>query len=116
MLQSIHVANCRLMEYILKCVPVFQATAHFRHEFVGNIHGKTATLDPAIKDMAKVLLTPKAGFAALSNAPGTAKTQGSQSGRPKADNLFLKPVRNICRKFFFGWHDVYVPYYHIYVK
>ena len=109
MLQSIHVANCRLVKQILKCTSVVQATAYLRNEFVGNVHSKTAAFNPSIKHLAKVLFTFKASFAVLSNAPRTAKTQRSQSRWPKAGNLFLKPIRNICREFFIGWHDVYVP-------
>lgn len=114
MLQSIHVANCRLVEQVLKCTPVVQATAYLRHEFVGNVHSKPAAFNAPIKHMAKVLFTIKASFAVLSNAPRTAKAQGSQGRWPKAGNLFLKPIRDINRKFFLGLHDVYVSYYHIY--
>jgi hypothetical protein len=114
MLQGIHVANSRLVEQILKCAPVIQATAYLWHEFVGNVHSKTASLDPAVKNMAQVLFTLKASFAMLSDASGAAKTQGSQGSWPKAGNLFMKPIRNIWGKFFFGWHAVYVPYNHIY--
>jgi hypothetical protein len=114
MLQSIHVPNCRLVEQILKCTPVVQTTAHLRHEFIRDVHSKTTALDPAVKNMAKVLFTFKASLAVLSDASGTAKTYRSQGRWPKAGNLFLKPIRNICGKFFFGWHSVYVPYNHIY--
>jgi hypothetical protein len=102
------------VKQILKRTTVVKTTAHLSHEFVGDVNGEAAALDPAVKNMAKVLFTFKASFAVLSDAPGTAKTQRSQSGRPKAGSLFLKPIRNICGKFFLGWHDVYVPYYHIY--
>jgi len=114
MLQRIHVSNCRLVEHILKCTPVVQTAAHFWHKFVGNIYSKAAALDPAVKNMAKVLFTLEAGFTVLSNALSTAKTQRSQSSGPKGGNLFLKPIRNICGKFSFGWHIVYMPHYHIY--
>lgn len=114
MLQSIHVANCRLVEQVLKRTPVVQATAHLRHEFVGNVHSKAAAFNPSIKHMAKVLLTIKASFAARSNAPCTAKTQRSQSRWPKTGDLLLKPFRDIYKKFFLGWHDVHVSYHHIY--
>lgn len=114
MLQSIHIANCRLVEQILKCVAVVETTVDLRHEFLRNIHSKTATLEPAVKNMAGMLLTAETGFTVLSNAPGTAKVQRSQSSRPKAGSLFLKPIRDIYRKFFLGWHVVYVPYSHIY--
>ena len=114
MLQSIHVANCRLVKQILKCTAVVEASADLRHEFVGNVYSKTATLDPAVKNMAGMLFTFKASFAVLSNASSTPKIQRSQSSWPKAGSLFLKPIRDICRKFFLGWHDVYVPYIHIY--
>jgi hypothetical protein len=114
MLQSFHVANCRLVEQILKRTTVVKTTAHLRHEFVGDVDGESAAIDPAVKDMAKVLFTFKASLAVLSDAPGSAKIQRSQSRWPEASNLFLKPIRNIRRKFFFGWHDVYVTYYHIY--
>jgi hypothetical protein len=114
MLQSFHVANCRLVEQILKRATVVKTTAHLSHEFVGDVNSEAPTLDPAVKNMAKVLFTFKASFAVLSDAPGTAKIQSTQSGWPKASCLFLKPIRNICGKFFLGWHNVYVPYYHIY--
>ena len=114
MLQSFHVANCRLVEQILKRTTIVKTTAHLSHEFVGDVNGESAALDPAVKNMAKVLFTFKASFAALSNAPGTAKIQRSQSRWPEAGNLFLKPIRNIFWEFFFGWHNVYVTHYHIY--
>jgi hypothetical protein len=114
MLQSFHVANCRLVEQILKRTTVVKTTAHLRHEFVGDVDGEAAALNPAVKNMAKVLFTFKASLAVLSDAPGTAKIQRSQSSWPEAGNLFLKPIRNVRRKFFFGWHAVYVTYYHIY--
>jgi hypothetical protein len=109
MLQSIHIANCCLVEQILKCAAIVETTADLRHEFVRNVYSKTATLEPAVKNIAGMLLTPETGFAVLSNAPGTAKVQRSQSSRPKAGSLSLKPVRDIYRKFFLGWHAVYVP-------
>ena len=114
MLQGIHVANCRLVEQILKCAAIVETTADLRHEFVRNVYSKTATLDPAVKNMAGMLLTAETGFAVLSNAPRTAKVQRSQSSRPKAGSLFLKPVRDVYRKFFLGRHTVYVPYSHMY--
>jgi len=114
MLQSLHVAIRRLVKQFLKCTPVVQATAYLRHEFVGNVHSKAAALNPAIKNMAKVLFAIKASLAVLSNAPRTAKTQRSESRWPKALDLLLKPIGYIYRKFFLGWHDVYVSYNHIY--
>ena len=114
MLQSIHVANCRLVQQILKRVAVVETTVDLRHEFLRDVYSKTTTLDPAVKNMAGMLLTSKTSFAVLSNAPGTAKVQRSQSSRPKAGSLFLKPIRNINRKFSLGWHTVYVPYSHIF--
>ena len=114
MLQRIHVANCRLVQHILKCTPVIQTTAHVRHEFVGNIDSKAAVLDSPVKNVAKVLFTSKASFAVLSNTLGAAKAQRPQSSWPEVSNLFLKPISNIRRKFFFGWHAVYVPYMHMY--
>ena len=102
MLQSIHVADCRLVEQILKCAAVVEASADLRYEFVGNVYRKTATLDPAVKNMAGMLLTAKTSFAVLSNTSGTPKIQRSQSSRPKTGNLFLKPIRDIYRKFFLG--------------
>jgi hypothetical protein len=114
MLQSFHIADRRLVEQILKRTTVVKTTAHLRHEFVGDVHSKTASLDPAVKNMAKVLFAFKASYAVLSDAPATAKTQRSQSSWPKAGNLFLKPIGNICGKFFLGWHVVYVTYIHIY--
>jgi hypothetical protein len=114
MLQSIHVANCRLVEQILKCAAVVETTADLRHQFVRNVYSKPATLDSAVKNMAGMLLTAKTSFALLSNASGTPKIQRSQSSRPKVGSLFLKPIRDIYRKFFWGWHAVYVPYNHIY--
>lgn len=114
MLQSIHVAYRRLVEQILNCAPVIQAPPYLSNEFIRNVHGKTATLNASIEHMAEVLFTGKAGFAVLSNTARTAKTQGSESRRPKAGKLFLKPICNICGIFFLGWHAVYVPYYHIY--
>ena len=114
MLQSIHVAYRRLVEQILNRTPVVQATAYLRNEFVWNVHSKTAAFNPSVKHMAKVLFTFKASFAVLSNTPRAAKTQGSQSRRPKAGDLFLKPIRDISGKFFFDRHDVYVTSYHIY--
>jgi hypothetical protein len=97
-----YVANCRLTEYILKCTPVIQTPVHLGHDFIGDVHSKTAALDPAVKDMAKVLFTFSASFAVLSNASGAAKTQRSQSSWPKTGTLFLKPIGDMCRKFFFG--------------
>jgi len=114
MLQSFHIANRRLVEQILKCTPIVQATTHLRHEFVGDVHSKTAALNLAVKNMAKVLFTFKASLAVLPDAPGTAKIQRSQSSWPEVGNLFLKPIRNVRRKFFFNWHTVYVIYHHIY--
>jgi hypothetical protein len=114
MLQSIHVANCRLVEHILKRTTVVQTTAHFGHELVGDIYSEAAALDPAVKNMAKVLFALETSFAVLADTPGTAKAQRSQSGWPKAGNLLLKPIRDIYRKFFSGWHDVYVTYNHMY--
>jgi hypothetical protein len=114
MLQGIYVANCRLVEHILKCTPVVQTTAHFRHEFVGDVYSKAAALDPAVKNIAKVLFILEASLAVFSNALGTPKAQRSQSRWPEAGNLFLKPTRYICGKFFFGWHTVYVTYIHMY--
>jgi hypothetical protein len=108
MLQSIHIANCRLMEHILKRTAVLETAGHLRDEFVGNVYSKTAAVDPAVKNMAKVLFAFAASWAVLPNAPGTAKTQRSQSSWPEAGDLFLKPIINVCRKFFFGWHTVYV--------
>jgi hypothetical protein len=109
MLQSIHVANCRLVQQILKCVAVVETTVYLRHEFLRDVYSETTTLDPAVKNMAGMLLTAKTSFAVLSYAPGTAKVQRSQSSRPKAGSLFLEPIRDIYRKFFLGWHAVYVP-------
>lgn len=114
MLQSFHVANCCLVEQILKRSTVVKTTAHLRHKFVRDIHSKTAALDSAVKNVAKVLFPFKASFAALSDTPGTPKTQGSQGGWPKPGNLFLEPIRNICGKFYLGWHTVYVTYTHMY--
>jgi hypothetical protein len=87
MLQSIHVANCRLVEQILICTTVLKATAHLRHEFVRDVHSKTAALDPTVKNMARVLLAFKASFTVLADAPRAAKTQRSQSSWPKAASL-----------------------------
>ena len=114
MLQRIHIANCRLVQQVLKCAAVFETTADLRHEFLRDVYSETTTLDPAVKNMAGMLLTAKTSFAVLSNAPGTAKVQRSQSGRPKTGSLFLKPIRDIYREFFLGWHAVYVQYGHIY--
>lgn len=116
MLQSIHVANSRLVKQILKCAAVVETTADLRHEFVRNIYRKTATMDSAVKNMAGMLLTVKTSLAVLSNASCTPKIQRSQSSRPKIGSLFLKPICDIYRKFFLGWHVVYVPYYHIYCQ
>ena len=116
MLQSIHVANGCLVEQILKCAAVVETTADIRHEFVRNIYRKTATLDSAVKNMAGMLLTAKTSFAVLSNASGTPKIQRSQSSGPKVGSLFLKPIRDIYRKLFLGWHAVYMPYNHIYLS
>ncbi len=114
MFQSFHVANCSLVEQVLKCAAVLKATIHLRHEFVRNVYGKAAAIDPAVKNMALVLLTTKASFAVLSDAPSAAKTQRSKSSWPKAGSLFLKPFRNICGKFFLRWHAVYVTTDHMY--
>ena len=116
MLQGIHVANCRLVQQILKCVAVVETTVDLRHEFLRDVDSETTTLDPAVENMAGMLLTAKTSFAVLSNAPGTAKVQRSQSGRPKTGSLFLKPIRDIYRGFFLSWHAVYVPYSHIYCQ
>jgi hypothetical protein len=102
------------VEQILKRTTVVKTTAHLRHEFVGDVDGEAAALNPAVKNMAKVLFTFKASLAVLSDAPGTAKIQRSQSSWPEAGKLFLKPIRYVRRKFFWGWHTVYVTYYHIY--
>jgi hypothetical protein len=96
------------MEQILKCTPVVQTTAHLRDEFLRNVHCKTAAFDPAIKNIAEVLFTLKASLAVLSDAPGSAKIQRTKRRWPKAGNLFLKPIGDICGEFFFSWHGVYV--------
>ena len=110
MFQSFHVANCRSVKHILECTPVVQTPAQLGHEFVGNIYSKAAALDPAVKNMAQVLLAAKASRAVFSDASSAAKTKRSKGSWPKTGNLFLEPIGNIGRKFFFGWHAVYVPY------
>ena len=114
MLQSFHIANCRLVEQILKCATILKAAAHLRHKFVGYVHSKTVALDSPIKNMAGVLITSEASFAVLPDASRAAKAQRSESGGPKAGSLLLKPMSNICGKVLFCWHAVYVTYYHMY--
>jgi hypothetical protein len=71
MLQSIHIANCRSVEHILKHTAVFETASHLRNESFGNVHSKKAAVDPAIKNMAKMLSAFAASRAVLPNAPGT---------------------------------------------
>ena len=110
MLQGFGVSQRCLVEQVLQCTAIVETTAHLRHELVGNVNGKTAALDSAVKNMARVLFACEASFAVLADASSAAKTERSQSGWPKARSLFLVPKCNICGESFFGWHDLYVPY------
>jgi hypothetical protein len=109
MLQGFGVSQCCLVKQVLQRTAIVETTAHLRHELVGNVKGEAAAFDSAVKYMAGVLFAFDASFAVLADASGTAKTQRSQSRRPKAGGSFLEPLRNICRKFFLC-HLVYVPY------
>ena len=110
MLQGFGVTQGRLIKQFLQRTAIVETTAHLRDEFAGNIKGEAAPLDSAVKYMAKVLFAFEARFAVLADASGAAKTERSQSGGPKVCRLFLEPRCNICRKFFFSWHTVYVLY------
>lgn len=109
MLQGFGVSQCCLVKQVLQRTAIVETTAHLRHELVGNVKGEAAAFDSAVKYMAGVLFAFDASFAVLADASGTAKTERSQSRRPKAGSSFLEPLRNICRKFFLCWHVVYVP-------
>jgi hypothetical protein len=110
MLQGFGVSQCCLVEQVLQRTTVVKTSAHLRHKLVRNVNSKAAALDSTVKHMTRVLFAFEASLAVLADASAAAKTERSQSGRPKARGLFLEPLRNICGKFFFGWHDVYVPH------
>jgi hypothetical protein len=110
MLQGFTVSQCCLVEKVLQRTAIVETTAHLRHELVGNVESEPATLDSTVKDMARVLPAFEASSAVLADASGAAKTERSQRRWPKACGLFLELLGDICGKFFFGLHAVYVPY------
>lgn len=110
MLQGFGIAQRVLMEQVLKRTPIVQTTAHLRDELVGNIKREAASLRSAVKHVAGMLFALEASLAVLADTSSTAETQGTQGGRPKAGSLFLEPLGDIGRKFFLGWHAVYVPH------
>ena len=99
-----------LGKQVLKLSTIVERTLHIGHKFVGNVNRESPSLHPDIEDMAGMLFTLQASFAVLANTSGTTKAERSQSGWPKAGSLFVEPVGDICRKFLFSWHEVYVPH------
>lgn len=110
MLQGFGVSQCCLIKQVLQRTAIVETTAHLRHELVGDVKSETAALDSTVKHMAGMLFAFLASLAVLADASGTAKTERSQSGWPKTRSLLLEPLCNICGKFCFGLHAVYVPY------
>ena len=110
MLESFGVAQPRLIQQVLQCASVVKTSAHFRHQLVGNVNGEAAAFDSTVKHMAGVLFALEASVAVLADAAAATKTERSQSSGPKACCLLLEPLCDICGKFFFSCHDVYVPH------
>ena len=110
MLQGVGVSLPCLVEQVLQCTAIVKTTAHLGRELVGNVNAEAAALDSAVKDVAWVLVTFKARWAAVTHASGTPQTERSESGGPKARGLFPEPLCHLCWRFLFGSHAVYVPY------
>ena len=109
MLQGFGVANGRLAEQFLKLPTVVERPLHIGNEFIGNINREPSPLHSDIQDMAGVLFPHQAGLAVLTNAGTPTQTERAQGCWPKIRGLVLEPPLDICSRFFWSWHAVYVP-------
>ena len=109
MLQGIGIPQCSLVEQVLQSPAIIKAPVHLRHQLIGNVKGEALALDAAIEHMTGVLFTFTARRAMFADAPRPAEAERSQCCRPESSGLFLEPIRDICGKFSFSWHAVYVP-------
>ena len=110
MLQSFGVAYGRLVKQFLQFPTIVERSLHIGHEFIGNIDRESPPVNSAIQNMAGVLFPLQAGLAAIPDAGAPAKAERAQSGRPKICGLIPEPLFNICSRFSFGSHTVYVPH------
>jgi len=108
MLQRFGVAHGRLVKQILKFPTIVERSLHIGHEFIGNIDGESAPLPSPIQDMAGVPFPAQAGLAVIAHAGAPAKAKRAQCGWPKVCGLVPKPLFNVCSRFSFGWHAVYM--------
>jgi hypothetical protein len=110
MLQSFGVAHGRPVKQFLNFPTIIERSLHKGHEFIGDIDGESMPLNSGVQDMAWVLLTLQAGLAVITDARAPAKAERAQTSWPKICGLIPKPPFNVCSRFFFGWHTVYMPY------
>jgi hypothetical protein len=110
MLQSFGVAHGSLVKQFLKFATIVERPLHIGYEFVGNIDRGSSPLHSDIQNMAGVLFPLQASLAVLTDAGTAAQTERAQSGRPKNCGTIPEPLFNVCRRFSFSRHAVYMPY------
>src|ERR1700730_5415213 len=76
-----------------------QTAAHLRYELFRNVDRKTASLQPAVQNVARMLFAGHAGRAVLAHARAATKAQRSKNRRPKPRRLTLQPARDIGWRF-----------------
>ena len=82
-LQSFDIAWGGLEEQFLQGPPVVQTTAHLGDQFFRNVHGKTASFQAPIEDVAGVLLAGLTSAAVFANARAAAQAKRAENRGPE---------------------------------
>ena len=109
MFQNIGVANGSLAKQFLKFPTIVERSLYIGHEVIGDIDGQSPSLQPDVEEMAGMLFPFQAGLAVLANARTPAQAERAQGCRPKSRSLVLKPLLDICGRFFWNAHEVRIP-------
>ena len=75
--------------------PVVQTAAYLRHEFFGNVDGKTARFQAIIEDVALVLFAAQTSAAVLAHTRTAAQAERAKNGGAEAARLTLEPTREV---------------------
>ena len=109
MLDGIRVSPASLVQQFLQGAAVVERLLDLWDELVRNVDADASPFDPAIEDMAGVLVAARTRLAVFADAGAPSETQRPERGWPEACRLRAEPALDLGRGFTRARHVVYVP-------
>ena len=109
MFDGIRVSPASLVQQFLQGAAVVERLLDLWDELVRNVDADASPFDPAIEDVAGVLVAPRTCLAVFADAGAPSETERPERGWPEACRLCPEPALDLARGLTLARHTVYVP-------